>query len=254
MGKAKNVGMVAGLILLGVLVGAALITIFPLPLPQSAGNPPPAIGKITTSGLFTAISDGAGYVVADTDHNNQHIRGFAIVHVGKAPPPLPPPPRGNSTYIVVTPNPVHLDPRGTQQFTAQAFDKDGKPITGLAFTWSVWNLQPQQGGVNTPLPREPLLPRDATFYYNAKTVISIVNVTLLTVLLAIYVDIYRKVRSKFTVGLIITMLALLVYALTSNPLLQVLFGFRAEGLGPFAMMPDLFATIALSILLYLGLE
>jgi hypothetical protein len=46
-------------------------------------------------------------------------------------------------------------------------------------------------------------------------------------------------------------LVLLLYALSSNPLLQWVFGFRAFGLGPFAMLPDLFTFVALAVLLYL---
>jgi hypothetical protein len=91
-------------------------------------------------------------------------------------------------------------------------------------------------------------------YYNIKVVLSVVNVALLASLLIIYVGIYREIRSKFTLGQILVILALLAYAITSNPALQLAFGYRAEGLGPFAMIPDLFAAIALSILLEMSLE
>jgi hypothetical protein len=47
---------------------------------------------------------------------------------------------------------------------------------------------------------------------------------------------------------------LLLNALVSNPLLQFGFGFRAFGLGPFAMLPDLFTFFALVVLLYLTLK
>ena len=97
-------------------------------------------------------------------------------------------------------------------------------------------------------------PGDIEIFYTAKTVISIVNVALLVVLLGIHIKIYQKVKSKFTVGLIIVMFTLLMYALTSNPLLHEGFGFRAGGLGPFAMLPDLFTAVALVSWLYLSLE
>ena len=95
---------------------------------------------------------------------------------------------------------------------------------------------------------------DIEVFYTVKTVISTINVTLLVFLLAIYIDMYRKLRSEFTMGLIIFSLTLLLYALSSNPIMQSIFGFRGAGLGPFAMLPDLFTSIALAVLLYLTLK
>ena len=86
----------------------------------------------------------------------------------------------------------------------------------------------------------------------AKTVFSSVNTVLLAILLAIYIGIYRKTTSQFSIGLIIVTTALLLYALTSNPLIHRLIGFRLSGLGPFTMLPDLFTCIAAAILLYLS--
>jgi small-conductance mechanosensitive channel len=114
-----------------------------------------------------------------------------------------------------------------------------------------------------PLPKPPYQPpgsqqqpspSDIEAFYIAKTVISIVNTALIIALLYIYAKIYRNIESRFTAGLILTMFVLLLYAISSNPLLQVLVGFRAFGMGPFAMIPDMFATAALVILLYLSLE
>ncbi len=106
-----------------------------------------------------------------------------------------------------------------------------------------------------PSQRPPMPPPgDLDLFYTAKVVISIVNTVLLLSLLFIYANIYRRVRSKFTLGLVMVMLVLLLYAVTSNPLLQTRFGFLALGLGPFAMIPDIFATAALVVLLYLSLE
>jgi hypothetical protein len=104
-----------------------------------------------------------------------------------------------------------------------------------------------------PRERPPYsIPGDIEFYYIAKTVVSTMNVVLLVFLLVIYVDIYRKTRSEFTLGLIIFSSALLLYALASNPMVIWAFGFRPLGLGPFALLPDLFAFAALVILLYLS--
>ncbi|MFW9767993.1 MAG: hypothetical protein ACFFF9_15315 [Candidatus Thorarchaeota archaeon] len=92
------------------------------------------------------------------------------------------------------------------------------------------------------------------FYLKVKTMVSLVNVVLSVSMISIYYDIYRQVKSKFTMGLIIVMFVLLMYALTSNPIIHVLFGFQAQGLGPFAMMPDIFTTFALGVLLYISLD
>jgi hypothetical protein len=69
-----------------------------------------------------------------------------------------------------------------------------------------------------------------------------------------YISIYRKTRSEFTIGLIVFSIAFLMYALTSNPFMIMAFGFRPVGLGPFALLPDVFALGALAVLVYLSLK
>lgn len=91
-------------------------------------------------------------------------------------------------------------------------------------------------------------------FQTAKTAVTTINMTISIVLIAIYVRIHRKTQSEFTLGLIVMMLALLLYAITSSPLTSVVFGFRGFGLGPFSLIPDLCAAIALAVLLYLSLE
>lgn len=86
----------------------------------------------------------------------------------------------------------------------------------------------------------------------AKTALAATNAILLTILFLIYIKIYRTTKSQFSIGLIIFTVALLLYSLTSNPLIHGLAGFRLSGLGPFTMLPDLFTCIASAILLYLS--
>jgi len=95
------------------------------------------------------------------------------------------------------------------------------------------------------------VPGDIELYYTVKTVVSTFNVTLLMFLLVTYIDIYMKTKSEFTIGLMIFSIIMLLNALTSSPLLHRVFGFSAFGLGPFAMLPDIFTLFALVILLYL---
>ena len=95
---------------------------------------------------------------------------------------------------------------------------------------------------------------DIELFYTVKTVVSTINATLLIFLLVTYVDIYRRTRSEFTIGLIIFSMVLLLYALVSNPIVHWTFGFRGVGLGPFAVLPDLFTCAALAVLLYLTVK
>jgi len=88
----------------------------------------------------------------------------------------------------------------------------------------------------------------------AETVVSSVNVTLSMFLLLIYVSIYQKTQSEFTIGLIIFSAVFLLNALASNPLVIRAFGFWPLGLGPFALLPDLFTLGALAVLLYLSVN
>jgi hypothetical protein len=102
-----------------------------------------------------------------------------------------------------------------------------------------------------PRPTFPPPPGDIQLYYAVTVVLSTVNAALLIFLFSAYLGIYRRIKSDFTLGLMVFSIVLLFYALSSNPLLQRVFGFRAFGLGPFAMLPDLFTCVALSVLLYL---
>lgn len=104
------------------------------------------------------------------------------------------------------------------------------------------------------LPPPPNIPGDIEFFYTAQMVVSTINVTLLIFLLLIYIDIYRKTRSAFTIGLIIFSAVFLLNALASNPFIIWVFGFRPVGLGPFALLPGLFTLGALAVLLYLSVK
>ena len=110
-----------------------------------------------------------------------------------------------------------------------------------------------QGNPPTFPPTHPD-PADRDRFVFAEGVITTINLTLSVVLMFVYVKIYRETKSEFTVSLIVVTLALFLYALFSNPLLPLLFGYRLFGLGPFTMLPDLFTTVALMVLLYVSLK
>jgi len=122
----------------------------------------------------------------------------------------------------------------------------------LVALWATKNL-PSPPPPREPRPPEPV-PGDIELYYTVHTVISTINVTLLIFLLITYIGIYIKTKSEFTIGLTIFSMVLLLNAIASNPLIHWLFGFRAFGLGPFAMLPDLFTLAALAVLLYLTVK
>jgi hypothetical protein len=110
-------------------------------------------------------------------------------------------------------------------------------------------------------PKHPLsirrvreMPGDIEIFYAGKTVISTLNLALITFLLATYIDLYKRVKSEFTVALMIFSAVLLLYAFASSPILYMRFGFRPAGLGPFAILPDVFSCIAVSILIYLSFK
>ncbi len=127
-------------------------------------------------------------------------------------------------------------------------------VATLATIWATSNsLFPR-------FPWEPRLPPlhdinwDIELFYTIKTVFSTMNATLLVFLLLTYVSIYRKTRSEFTIGLMVFSAIFLLDVLASNPLVTWVFGFRPFGLGPFAMLPDLFTFVALTVLLYLSVK
>lgn len=98
------------------------------------------------------------------------------------------------------------------------------------------------------------IPGDIELFYIVRTVTSAVNITLLVVLIVTYASIYTKTRSEFTIGLLIFAIVFLMKDLASNPFVIGAFGFRLYGLGPFALLPDLFELAALTILLYLSVK
>jgi len=106
-----------------------------------------------------------------------------------------------------------------------------------------------------PMPPPPNSnPGDLEVYYFAESVISSLNIALLVFLLITNADMFRKTRTKFTFGLLIFSTAFLVKDLTSSPLVISVFGYHQGGLGPFALLPELFELLVLVVLLYLSFE
>jgi len=90
--------------------------------------------------------------------------------------------------------------------------------------------------------------------YTTSVVVISINVMLLIGLLWVYIDTYSKTNSSFMLGLIFFISVLLIQSLLSLPLIHILFGYTQYGLGPFGVIPYLFETIALIILMVLSME
>jgi hypothetical protein len=132
-------------------------------------------------------------------------------------------------------------------------------LVAVAILTAVWALVLRQHQIpaftqrRLPPPGGPI-PGDFQYFYVANTIISTINIALLAILVLIYINIYVKTRSQFTMGLIILAVVFLVQNVTSSPFIASPFGFRAYGLGPFAFLPGMFEFIALSVLLYLSVK
>jgi hypothetical protein len=85
-----------------------------------------------------------------------------------------------------------------------------------------------------------------------KSILAVGNIILLLVLLFIYVRNYRRIKSKFTLGLIIFALLLLTQAFFSHPLVPAIRGHHWPEMGVFTVLPDLFEFVALIALLYIS--
>lgn len=87
-----------------------------------------------------------------------------------------------------------------------------------------------------------------------QTIFASVNTILLLYLLFNYLSIYNHLKSRFALGLIVVAISFLAGSVAANPLLHVFFGFRGSGLGPFAIMPLIFTTVVVLVLIYLSRE
>ncbi|ESP89388.1 hypothetical protein [Candidatus Halobonum tyrrellensis] len=77
------------------------------------------------------------------------------------------------------------------------------------------------------------------------------TLVMLVALTATYAGLYRDLPNKYTRSMLVLSVALLLYAVTSNPYVPVLFGFPLRpGIGPFVFLPDVFVGLAIAVLFY----
>lgn len=85
-------------------------------------------------------------------------------------------------------------------------------------------------------------------------VLATVSVVLLVALLVVYVRVYAETGARFSLGLVVVFLALLVQSLATWPPLFGAFGRSPGDLAPFLLLANVFKVAAFSVLLYLSLE
>ncbi|MGE5533837.1 MAG: hypothetical protein ACM3UN_05755 [Bacillota bacterium] len=97
-------------------------------------------------------------------------------------------------------------------------------------------------------------PADIELYYIARTVFSTINIVLTAILIANYVSLFLKTKSEFTLGLLLFASLFLIKDITWSPFIIGISGFSLFGLGPFAVLPDIFEMGALLVLFYLSIK
>jgi len=94
---------------------------------------------------------------------------------------------------------------------------------------------------------------DLNSYFTLRLALSITNMLLVVYLLFVYVRNYLILKSSFTLGIVAFLFSFLMYALSSIPLVHMLFGpFRTAEI--FSFVPMLFSAIGLIIFAKLSNE
>lgn len=89
------------------------------------------------------------------------------------------------------------------------------------------------------------------FLVRVQLFVTTFNLVMLVALTGSYVSLYRDLPNRYTRSMLVLSVALLLYALTSNPFVPLLFGFPPRpDLGPFVFLPDLFVGLAIIVIFY----
>lgn len=101
----------------------------------------------------------------------------------------------------------------------------------------------------------PAPPRDVpqrlVVFIQMQLFVTTFNFVLLLALLRSYTSLYRGLPNKYTRSLILLCCSLLLYALTANPVVHKLLGFRVPpGTSPFDFLPHVFVGAAIVVLFY----
>lgn len=96
------------------------------------------------------------------------------------------------------------------------------------------------------------LPPDPTFGYHV--VLTTITVALLISLVVIYTKMYVETKANFALGLVVVLVALLIQATLSYPLVDDLFFTQSIEPGIWSPATDIVAICAYTVFLYLSLE
>jgi len=94
------------------------------------------------------------------------------------------------------------------------------------------------------------IPAIFVFIVRVQVFVTTFNFVLLVALLWTYVSLYRELPNRYTRSLILLCIALVLYALTANPVVHLLFGFPPLGGSPFIVIPHAFVGVAIVVLFY----
>ena len=95
---------------------------------------------------------------------------------------------------------------------------------------------------------------DGDLYIQASILIVSANLAVSVTLTILYAYIYTQVPTRFSLALLLVMFTLLLYSVTSNPLLHAACGFWHTNTNYLTILPNLFASVALWALAYISLE
>ena len=125
----------------------------------------------------------------------------------------------------------------------------------LLIVGMIVGLAVSRGGMNYAKRQNPDINQRVLSLIGTLYTISIsifcINISLLLGLLWIYADSFRKTKSSFMLGLLLFIGVLFVQSILSLILFPLSLG---ENLSLYGILPNMFETIALTILLYLSME
>ena len=127
-------------------------------------------------------------------------------------------------------------------------------VVGLVLAFGTLALEENEVERRGPWGQSRDIPIEVKTRHISSTVVITVNIFLLIGLLNVYFETYDKTHSSFMLGLIFFISVLLIKSMLSLPALFVLFGYTGFGLGVFGILPHLFETFALVILIKLSME
>ena len=95
--------------------------------------------------------------------------------------------------------------------------------------------------------------RRIEIFVTGRIIVSSINILLYGYLTYFYIRLYMENKSKFSLGLTALSIALLIYSIASNPyILRLTLRKDPLWMGVFNFIPDVFATVAAVIMVYLS--